>query len=94
MKTYYWSIGPTDLILCQSHLALFAIRPASLPHSDWEAIAAEIKTWCAARYKIVEIRNSGIEGNAITLNVTGNANPDTVLQALKTHLQNCFQPIT
>jgi hypothetical protein len=32
-----------DLILYENHLTGFAIRPANLPHSEWQAIAAEIR---------------------------------------------------
>jgi hypothetical protein len=93
LTTHYWSVGTTDLIICQNYLALFAIRPANLQHSDWEAIASEIKAWCASRYKIVKMRTIGSAGDSIGLNVTGNAAPDTVIQALKAHLQEVFQPV-
>ena len=92
MTTHYWSIGPTDLILCQNHLTLFAIRPANLSHSDWQTIASEIKAWCVPQFKIIEMRNTA-ENDSLTINVTGNADPDTVMQALKGHLQECFQAV-
>jgi hypothetical protein len=92
LKTHFWSIGTTDLILCQNHLALFAMRPANLPHSEWQSIAGEIKAWCALRFRIIEIWNTA-DSDSITINVTGNADPDTVMQDLKNHLQECFQAV-
>ena len=89
MKTHYWSIGPTDLILCQNQLALFALRPANLSRLGWQAIVAEIKSWCAQRYKIVETRVAS-GGDSITLNIARNVNPDIVMQELKAYLEQAL----
>jgi hypothetical protein len=59
LTTHYWSTGPADLILCQNHLALFAIRPENLPRSEWQPIAGEIKAWCTPQFRIVETKSNG-----------------------------------
>lgn len=89
MKTHYWSIGPADFILCQNHLSLFALRTANLSQLGWQAIIAEIKSWCAARCKIVEMR-VGSGGDSITLNVARNVNPDAVMQELREYLEQAL----